>query len=243
MTEAEWLACGNPRPMLEFLRGKMSERKMRLFAVACCRKIWFLLMAERSRQGIEIAEQYVDGLVGEDRLLEPWPVGGNYPELPGQSSQDENKAARFAWDAAQMAGARPRGSADIHVLLREVMYYSAGAMAWHIVGFAGTLYSASAWAEAWNNVEADEYQEQTKFMRDIFGNPFRPINLTPSLLTSKVVSFATQMYESRDFSAMPLLADALNDAGCDNTDILNHCRQPGEHVRGCWVIDRLLGKE
>ena len=51
------------------------------------------------------------------------------------------------------------------------------------------------------------------------------------------------MYESRDFSAMPILADALQDAGCDNDDILNHCRDPVRHVRGCWVVDLVLGKE
>jgi hypothetical protein len=56
------------------------------------------------------------------------------------------------------------------------------------------------------------------------------------------LSLARQMYESRDFSSMPILADALQDAGCDNDDILNHCRGPGPHVRGCWVVDLVLGK-
>ena len=54
---------------------------------------------------------------------------------------------------------------------------------------------------------------------------------------------ARQMHESGNFSAMPILADALQDAGCDIPDILNHCREPGQHVRGCWVVDLLLGKE
>jgi hypothetical protein len=51
------------------------------------------------------------------------------------------------------------------------------------------------------------------------------------------------MYESREFGAMPILADALQDAGCNNDAILNHCREPGEHVRGCWVVDLVLGRE
>ncbi|HEV3436425.1 MAG TPA: hypothetical protein VG122_03635 [Gemmata sp.] len=80
-------------------------------------------------------------------------------------------------------------------------------------------------------------------IRDIFGNPFCPITIDPSWLTSTVVSLASQMYDSRDFSAMPILADALQDAGCDNEDVLNHCRVEGVHVRGCFVVDRLLGKE
>ncbi|MCE9568372.1 MAG: hypothetical protein K8U57_40750 [Planctomycetes bacterium] len=80
-------------------------------------------------------------------------------------------------------------------------------------------------------------------MRDIFGNPFRPVALDQSWLTSTVVAIAQGLYESRDFSPMPILADALQDADCENCDVLNHCRQLGEHVRGCWVIDALLGKE
>ena len=79
--------------------------------------------------------------------------------------------------------------------------------------------------------------------RDIFGNPFRPITLNPSWLTSTVVSLANGIYTERAFDRMPILADAFQDAGCDNEDILNHCRQPAEHVRGCWVIDLILGKQ
>jgi hypothetical protein len=89
----------------------------------------------------------------------------------------------------------------------------------------------------------DELYAQSLLVRDIFGNPFRPITLDPSWFTSTVVSLARQMYDSRDFSAMPILADALQDAGCDNADILDHCRGPGPHVRGCFVVDKLLAKE
>jgi hypothetical protein len=78
-------------------------------------------------------------------------------------------------------------------------------------------------------------------LRDIF--PFRPITLSPSWLTSTVVSLAQQMYDTRDFSAMPILADALQDAGCENEEVLNHCRGSGPHVRGCWVLDLLTNRE
>jgi hypothetical protein len=80
-------------------------------------------------------------------------------------------------------------------------------------------------------------------LREIFGNPFRPVALDPTWLTSTVTALAKQMYESGDFSSMPVLADALQDAGCDNADVLDHCRGPGPHVRGCWVVDLVLGKE
>jgi hypothetical protein len=80
-------------------------------------------------------------------------------------------------------------------------------------------------------------------LRDIFGNPFRPVTFSPEWRTDTAVALARQMYESRDFSAMAILADALQDAGCDNEDVLSHCRGPGPHVRGCWVVDLVLGKE
>jgi hypothetical protein len=84
---------------------------------------------------------------------------------------------------------------------------------------------------------------QMRIVRDIFGNPFRLIILNPSWLTSTVLTLATGIYEEKAFDRMPILADALQDAGCDNEEILQHCRQPGEHVRGCYLIDLILGKE
>ena len=86
MTEDEWLECTNPTPMLEFLRGKASERKLRLFAVACCRRISNLLRDERSRQAVEVGEWYADGLVTDDAL-----------EEARENSSDASGAAHRAW--------------------------------------------------------------------------------------------------------------------------------------------------
>jgi hypothetical protein len=78
---------------------------------------------------------------------------------------------------------------------------------------------------------------------ELFGNPFRPIPFNPAWRTDTAVTLARQMYESREFSAMPILADALQDAGCENEEALNHCRDANQvHVRGCWVVDLVLGK-
>jgi hypothetical protein len=82
-----------------------------------------------------------------------------------------------------------------------------------------------------------------ELIREIFGNPFRPVSFDPEWRTSTAVAIAKGMYDTRDFSAIPILADALQDAGCDNEDVLNHCRAAdGVHVRGCWVVDLVLGK-
>ena len=82
-----------------------------------------------------------------------------------------------------------------------------------------------------------------QLVRCIFGNPFRPVTVDPAWLTPTVVALAEGIYADRAFDRMPILADALQDAGCDNADILNHCRSDGPHVRGCWVADLLRGKD
>jgi hypothetical protein len=81
-------------------------------------------------------------------------------------------------------------------------------------------------------------------LRDIFGNPFRPVAFDPAWRTFTAIGLAQTMYDSREFNAMPILADALQDAGCEDDVILSHCRdENGIHVRGCWVVDLVLGKQ
>jgi hypothetical protein len=87
---------------------------------------------------------------------------------------------------------------------------------------------------------------QCRLFRDVIGNPFRPVALDPSWLHWKdrgVQRLARAIYEERRFHELPALGDALAQAECTNTAVLAHCREPGEHVRGCWVVDLLLGKK
>jgi hypothetical protein len=88
-----------------------------------------------------------------------------------------------------------------------------------------------------------EEQVQARLLRDILGNPFRPIAVDPARRTSSVRGLAHALYEDRQFEEMPVLADALEEGGCQDPDILGHCRGPGQHARGCLVLDLLLGKE
>jgi hypothetical protein len=84
---------------------------------------------------------------------------------------------------------------------------------------------------------------QADLFRDVFNNPFRPVAFDPAWRTGTSAALAKTMYDSRDFAAMPIFADALEEAGCDVPDVLTHCRDPkGVHVRGCWVVDLVLGK-
>lgn len=79
-------------------------------------------------------------------------------------------------------------------------------------------------------------------IRCAFGNPYRPLRPARGWLTRDVVNVARGMYAARDFGGMPVLADALQEAGCEDAGVLAHCREPGPHARGCWVVDALLGK-
>jgi hypothetical protein len=92
-------------------------------------------------------------------------------------------------------------------------------------------------------VDGGELMAQSDLLLDIFGNPFRPVAFDPAWRTEHTAGIASKMYEERDFAGMPILADALEEAGCDNADILAHCRETGVHVRGCWVVDLVLAKE
>jgi hypothetical protein len=84
--------------------------------------------------------------------------------------------------------------------------------------------------------------DTSDLIRELFGNPFHPVTMSAAWQTSNVTALGQSIYDDRAFDRLPILADALEDAGCDNSAMLNHCRQPGEHVRGCWVVDLVLGK-
>jgi hypothetical protein len=86
------------------------------------------------------------------------------------------------------------------------------------------------------------FREGYRVAKDVLGNPFHPASFNPSWRTRTTVNLAQAIYDERAFDRMPILGDALEEAGCTDAEILNHCRQPGEHVKGCWVVDSVLGK-
>jgi hypothetical protein len=222
MTEQEWLDCTDPKPMLEFLRGRASERKLRLFAVGCCRRVWSLLTTEKSRKAVEVAERYVDGQTGQSELL----GAGRGAEREAASSRGLNYDAV----AAVIAAGDPNATSVDAAILAA---HNAVNAAW-----GSSLHRRAA--------SLAEQSSQAQFLRCIIGNPFRPVSIRAGLLAwndGTVRRIAQSIYEERAFDRMPVLADALEDAGCTNRAILDHCRQPGQHVRGCWILDLILGKE
>ena len=215
MTEAEWLASADAGAMVRAPEAGVAPdgRKLRLFLVACCRAVWDHVTDSRIRRLVEVSEQVADGTVKPDVLFKPF-----------HKAQEVITADRYKarTDPAY------RRRAELAEAVRTACGPSSGW--WELSALPGLATGSGA-------------AEQARLARDVFGNPFRPVSFSPSWRTDTVLSLARQMYESGDFSAMPILADALQDAGCDNEAILSHCRGDGPHVRGCWVVDLVLGKE
>jgi hypothetical protein len=213
VNEEEWLTSTNPRVMLRVLEGRTTARKLRLFAVACCRRVWEGLRDERSRRAVEVAERFADGRAARGELLAAH-------DLAYSAVDDCLHYSPFSEDQAIAAC----GSAS----------EDAEAAAWEAVNYA------------WDGDLAAAERQHTALLRDIFGPvPFRPPPpLVPSVLAWNdgcVEKLARSIYDGRRFDDMPILADALEEAGCGDLDILGHCRAPGPHARGCWPLDLILG--
>lgn len=206
MDEVGWLTCEDARQMLGEVHDRATDRKLRLFACACARRVWRLLTDARSRAAVEAAERFADGLLTVAELRAHFNEAFRLIRQP---------VAILASDAAN-ENARDAANTAAHDAIHQ---------------HKGSKRQRSARAAP------------SQFLRDIFGNPFRPVALDPAWLTSDVLALASGIYAERAFDRMPILADALQDAGCTNDDILSHCRDvSAAHVRGCWVCDLVLGK-
>jgi hypothetical protein len=209
MTEAEWLACANPVPMLEFLRGKADQRRLRLYGVACCRRLE-PFPQDASKAAVVVAEG-----VADKRVAGPeWGAA----RRTARFTLGELCLRRSAWRVAEEVTARCFG------------------VQWDITNPVD-LYSQPA--------VVAERTALAQLLRDIF-NPFRRGPVNPAWLRwndGAVPRLAQAIYEGRAFDRLPILADALEDAGCTDADLLSHLRGPGPHVRGCWALDLILGKK
>jgi hypothetical protein len=221
--ENDWLACAEPEPMLGFLRAKASDRKVRLFACTCCRRIWRFL-PEPSKNAVETNELFADGA----KSFSEW----SEVMLSSREAEDNANiaAAQFLLPHSHSAGATA-----VNLLFE-------GQDAVAVSTEAANAIALDSYPQDARNARYQERVSQCSILRDIFGNPFRPVTADSAWRTPTVVALAQAIYAERSFDRMPILADALEDAGCTNQDILSHCRSGGEHVRGCWVIDLLTGR-
>jgi hypothetical protein len=241
MNEEEWLTRPTPRKLLEHLEEyRLADaRKLRLFAIACCYRVQAWFIDPRQHTAIEVLEQFVDGDMSaeelENSMLEVQRIC-DLDTLCGEGHGDKRDHgwAYAVYHAAQVisqATCNDLPGGDNPTLIDRAHDI--------VMNTVDALVATSI-----SSLHAQEIACQTlcEFLRDIFGNPFRPVAFTDSWRSETVVALATSIYADRAFDRLPVLADALEEAGCDHPDVLAHCRGPGPHVRGCWVVDLLLGK-
>ena len=245
MTEQEWLEADSPEPLLAFLEREAvtlvdrvppehretmrrhliilaSERKRRLLGCAFARQVWPLLADERSRHAVEVAERFADGTADDGEL--------GAAVTDATQARDEARIDRRAGDRTTAQAARSAATAAMMAARFDIR---AAADECAVVGMTASLFPTLGDAE----------REQAALVRDIVGNPFRPPVIEPSWLSwngGAAVALARTIYEERRFEDMPVLADALEEAGCRDEEVLGHLRGPGPHARGCLVIDLMF---
>jgi hypothetical protein len=221
MTEAEWLACESPVRMLQYLADLPRPRQLRLFACAACRMVWSQLADEGLRVPIEMGER-----LAEERVPDHVLGAAINRYFQARRSPQTNAATHFY---AAMQGVMSPGlrMSDVLHLLGKLWFFS--------------------------DEPGDPINRRLRqAVLDVFGNPFRTVQFDPTWLTwqgGTAWRIATAAYEDRtmpagelDSGRVRVLSDALEDAGCDNAELLGHLRSPGPHWRGCWVVDLVLGR-
>jgi hypothetical protein len=189
------------------------DRKLRLFACACARRVLHL-MPDKNKiflDAIELGEQLAEGKVTETKR---------------KSLKDKCEKANERMRSAARAAAFNCLSSD------------ASSAAWNGAWAAAAAEPGKYEGKAWKAARA----KQADLLREIFGNPLAPVRVEPAWLKwsrRTVPQMAERIYRKQSFTDLPVLADALEDAGCTNSEILSHLRSAQEHVRGCWVLDLL----
>jgi hypothetical protein len=228
MTQAEWDACNEPQKMLEFLRGRVSDRKFRLFLVACCRNLFPLIPESYTRKTVRTAERYADGEVSAEKLRFAWGSARRTVGVLARGLRDTGPRDATARDFALWMVCLAVEADPVRLV------WGGNPVSWPP---AMSPRTGLGMAPALN---------ECGLLRCIFRNRFRPVTLHPAWVAwngGTVRRLAEDIYTQRAFDRLPILADALEEAGCTDTAILDHCRDPGPHTRGCWAADLILGRE
>jgi hypothetical protein len=232
MTEADWLTCSSEPLRFLAREGRTSDRKLRLFGVACCRWIWNRFTGT-SRDAVEVVERYADRQASDAELDE---AHRNAEQaLLSVPEKDIPDAAYAAFHATYH-----ERFADHYVVEPDperIELYEA-------------IERAATYALYARRAGRHPGFEWLFLLGDIFGNPFRPVAVAPEWRSQSIVQLADAAYRDRqlptgelDTGSLGVLADALEERGCNDEYLLGHLRSAGPHVRGCWAVDLLLGKE
>lgn len=250
MTESEWLGSAVPSRLLAslFARKRGGKRaaddeRFRRFAIACCRRVAEVL-AFGDTYALDCLEIYATSGLREAILKARRfhrPAANDASHALSAVSQADG-VTRLRAQARSLATSAVWSCTKLKASQAAMAYREAAAAMATIKMLKAAIPDSHRFNE-WLAPDPVELATQASILRDIFGNPFRPVTFDPAWMTATAVRLGATMYESRDFVAMPILGDALEDSGCTNREILDHCRSEGPHVRGCWVLDLLLLKE
>lgn len=248
MTEAEWLACYRPGEIARFARDKVAASRFKWVALEWAARIDDLI-EPRDRPGLRAFTCWVEQ--GRPIATDGCGIDDWHPlDSPTLSMASARACADAMRRADPLGVAAHAGAAAAHFFpARQPDKLDASHSHRKRSNKAkiATSEKQTADRDAWLRAKQEHQKriggECCNQLRDVIGNPFRPVTVAPEWRTAAAVALAESMYRARDFAAMPILADALQDAGCYNEDILNHCREPGPHVRGCWVVHLVTGRE
>jgi hypothetical protein len=227
VTEAQWCGSADPFPILQWAWARLSDRRGRLLACAACRHVAHLLTDPRTTGALDAAERFADGAATPGEL-----EAAHKGATRAQNAQ-RRKALLFAYAAVMDASAPWRDRSSGRGL-------TAGALTKAVQAKVLEAEPRLGYAHLQRDRPA-AFAPLADLVREVVGNPFRPVAADPSWLTPAVVDLARGAYAERAFDRLPALADALRDSGCADGQMLGHCRSPGPHVRGCWVLDLVLG--
>lgn len=221
----EWMAARSPHALFGYLDNlgrKPTPRKLRLFGIACSRRLPELLADPQCRRAVLLAEQWANGQASSEEVK----------RLRAQLKQRYlSMADRGGGSLMWCVGAAKNLLQDDDDYLKEAPIY------------AGDAELLSVWSSAFSaSGDLSEHQVQADLLREVLGNPFNPVPFAPGWQTAAIVGLAQAIDDREAFERMPELAEELIEAGCRDERVLKHCRKTGTHVRGCWVLDALLGR-
>lgn len=238
-----WRFGTDPEAMIRSIRAVGQDRRFRLYALACCHRLETLISDPRVRNALRFADEFVEtGYRDEERRpgVEAAVAEACAEALAVRESSLPAYPKRFTEALIalnlHLAVRRLVGQSESARMAADVSRHLAIAAAFRTAHDANQ-FGTTEWRPA---ALAPEAAAQANLLRDIFGDPFEFIAFDPDWRSANVVGIAEGIYADRAFDRLPILADALQEAGCERPEILGHCRGNGPHVRGCWVVDHIL---